>query len=114
MNEIAQLGKFTAKKLERKTCIDTNGNTWNDQTAKETVENWSKRFGARLDFIISYNDGMAIAAANSQGLTKNLPIVGFDALSGVCDMVKSGKLAGSVSQNGDDQALATVTVLKNF
>lgn len=114
MNEIAQLGKFTAKELERKTCIDTNGNTWNDQTAKETVENWSKRFGARLDFIISNNDGMAIAAANSQGLTKNLPIVGFDALSAACDMVKSGKLAGSVSQNGDDQALATVTVLKNL
>lgn len=114
MNEIATQGGFTAKELERKTCIDTNGNTWNDQAAKETVENWSKRFGARLDFIISNNDGMAIAAANSQGLTKKLPIVGFDALSAACDMVKAGTLAGSVSQNGDDQALATVTVLKNL
>lgn len=113
MNTIAKAGNFTAKELERKTCINETG-SWNDQVAKETVEGWTKKYGQRLDFIVSNNDGMAVAAANSQGLTTKLPIVGFDALSSACDMVKSGKLAGSVSQNGDDQALTTLTVLGNL
>ncbi len=113
MNEIATKGGFKATELERKTCADNSG-SWNDQIAKETVETWTKKYKGKLDFIVSNNDGMAIAAANASGLAKNTPIIGFDALSSACDMIKAGTLAGSVSQNGDDQALAAVTVLTNL
>lgn len=113
MEAIAKEGNFKAVELERKTCTDNNG-SWNDQVAKETVETWTKKYKGKLDFIISNNDGMAIAASNATGLAKNTPIVGFDALSAACDMIKAGTLAGSVSQNGDDQALATVKVLSNL
>ncbi len=113
MNEIATKGGFKAVELERKTCADNSG-SWNDQIAKETVETWTKKYKGKLDFIISNNDGMAIAASNATGLAKNTPIIGFDALSSACDMIKAGTLAGSVSQNGDDQALAAVTVLTNL
>lgn len=113
MEEIAKEGGFKAVELERKTCTDNNG-SWNDQVAKETVETWAKKFKGKLDFIISNNDGMAIAASNATGLAKKTPIVGFDALSAACDMIKAGTLAGSVSQNGDDQALAAATVLTNL
>mgnify|MGYP002515474638 CR=1 FL=1 len=113
MDEIAKEGKFTAKELERKTCINESG-SWNDTVAKETVETWTKKYKGKLDFIISNNDGMAIAAANASGLAKGTPIIGFDALSAACDMIKEGTLAGSVSQNGDDQALATAKVLTNL
>lgn len=114
LDAVAKEYGFTAKMLEKKTCIDTNGNSWNDQAAKETVENWVVRYGDKLDFIVSNNDGMAIAASSAAGLKKGTPIVGFDALSAACDMIKAGTLAGSVSQNGDDQALATVKVLTSL
>ncbi|HAS56624.1 MAG TPA: hypothetical protein DCR94_05240 [Firmicutes bacterium] len=113
MDEIAKQGNFVAKELERKTCINEGG-SWNDTVAKETVETWTKKYKGKLDFIISNNDGMAIAAANASGLAKGTPIIGFDALSAACDMIKEGTLAGSVSQNGDDQALATVRVLTSL
>lgn len=113
MEEIAKEGGFKAVELERKTCVDTSG-SWVDSVAKETVETWTKKYKGKLDFIVSNNDGMAIAAANATGLAKNTPIIGFDALSSACDMIKAGTLAGSVSQNGDDQALAAVTVLTNL
>lgn len=114
MNEIAAAGGFTVKELARKTCIDTNGNSWNDQTAKETVETWVTQYGDDLDFIISNNDGMAIAASGATGLVPGTPIIGFDALTEACNMIKAGTLAGSVSQNGDDQALTTALVLANL
>ncbi len=114
LNEIATEGGFKAVELERHTCIDSNGNPWNDQAAKETVERCVTQYGNKLDFIVSNNDGMAIAAAGVASLAKKTPIVGFDALSAACDMIKAGTLAGSVSQNGDDQALAAATVLANL
>lgn len=113
MNAIAAEGGFKAKELERKTCIDNSG-SWNDIVAKETVETWTKKYKGKMDFIISNNDGMAIAAANASGLKKGTPIIGFDALSAACDMIKAGTLAGSVSQNGDDQALAAAVTLGNL
>ncbi len=113
MNEIAKEGGFKAVELERHTCTDSSG-SWVDNVAKETVETWVKKYKGKLDFIVSNNDGMAIAASNATGLAKNTPIIGFDALSSACDMIKAGTLAGSVSQNGDDQALAAVTVLTNL
>lgn len=114
LNEIATEGKFKAVELERHTCIAADGQAWSDQAAKETVERAVTQYGNKLDFIVSNNDGMAIAAAGVTSLAKGTPIVGFDALSAACDMIKAGTLAGSVSQNGDDQALATATVLANL
>lgn len=107
-------GKFKAVKLEEHVCIGADGTSWNDQAAKETVETWVKKYKGKLDFIVSNNDGMAIAASNASGLAKNTPIIGFDALGTACDMIKKGTLAGSVSQNGDDQALATIRVLTSL
>ena len=114
LNEIATEGKFKAVELERHTCIASDGQAWSDQAAKETVERAVTQYGNKLDFIVSNNDGMAIAAAGVTSLAKGTPIVGFDALSAACDMIKAGTLAGSVSQNGDDQALAAATVLANL
>jgi ABC-type sugar transport system substrate-binding protein len=114
LNAIATEGGFKAVELERHTCVDSNGNKWNDAVAQTTVETWVTKYAGKLDFIVSNNDGMAIKAAAATGLQKGTPIVGFDALGEACNMIKAGTLAGSVSQNGDDQALATVTVLKNL
>lgn len=112
LNSIAAEGGFKAKELTRVTCMDTTG-SWNDAFAKVQVETWVKKYKGKLDFIVSNNDGMAIAASNATGLLKGTPIVGFDALGTACDRIKKGTLAGSVSQNGDDQALATALVLAN-
>lgn len=114
LNEIAKEGGFTATQLESHTCVAADGSTWSDQAAKEFVERALQQYAGKIDFIVSNNDGMAIAAAGATGLPKGMPIVGFDALSQACDMIKEGTLAGSVSQNGDDQALATATILGNL
>ncbi len=113
LNAIAEEGGFKANKLEQFTCTNESG-SWNDAVAKTQVETWTKKYKGKLDFIVSNNDGMAIAASSASGLLKNTPIVGFDALSTACDMIKAGTLAGSVSQNGDDQALATAKVLASM
>ncbi len=112
LNAIATEGGFKAVELTRVTCTDTTG-SWNDAFAKTQVETWVKKYKGKLDFIVSNNDGRAIAASNATGLAKGTPIVGFDALSAACDRIKKGTLAGSVSQNGDDQALATALTLAN-
>lgn len=114
LNEIAAEGNFKAVELERHTCVAADGSTWNDQAAKEYVERALQQYKGKVDFIVSNNDGMAISAAGATGLPKGTPIVGFDALSQACEMIKNGELAGSVSQNGDDQALATATILANL
>lgn len=113
LNAIAKEGGFTAKELARKTCIDGTQSR-NDTVAKETVEGWAQQYKGKLDFIVSNNDGMAIAASGARGLLKGTPIIGFDALGAACDMIKAGTLAGSVSQNGDDQALATLRALEGM
>lgn len=114
IEEICKDAGIKAVELERHTCVATDGSTWSDQAAKEFVERAVTQYAGKIDFIVSNNDGMAIAAAGATGLVKGTPIIGFDALGSACDMIKAGTLAGSVSQNGDDQALATATVLANL
>ena len=114
LEEIAADGGFTATNLEQHTCLGSDGSSWSDQAAKEFVERAVTQYSGKLDFIVSNNDGMAVAASSAAGLLKGTPIIGFDALSSACDMIKEGTLAGSVSQNGDDQALTTLTVLANL
>ena len=114
IEEICKTAGIEAHELERHTCVAADGSTWSDQAAKEFVERAVTQYSGKIDFIVSNNDGMAIAAAGATGLLKGTPIIGFDALGSACDMIKAGTLAGSVSQNGDDQALATATVLGNL
>ncbi len=111
MEEVAKKYKLTAKKLEQTTSKDGNGASWSDTQAKVLMESWVGRHGNKIDFVISNNDGMAIAAASVQTLEKGTPIVGFDALKTACLMVERGELAGSVSQNGTDQAYITALAL---
>lgn len=99
--------------LEEHICVD-NAGSWSDTEAQNFVTRAVTQFAGRLDFIVSNNDGMAVAASTANGLTPGTPIVGFDALSSACDMIINGSLAGSVSQNGDDQALIVATMLGNM
>lgn len=110
MEKLAADYGIKVNKLEQTTSTD-GSQTWSDTQAKVLVENWVSKHGKKLDFIVSNNDGMAIAAASAKGLEKKTPIIGFDALSGACKMIKDGELAGSVSQNGTDQSYAVSLVL---
>lgn len=114
-NEIAAAAGVTAAEVIKVTAVDGTG-PWNDSVAKTQVERWmgDSTLKPRIDFISSNNDGMAIAASSANGLTPGLPIIGFDALTAADDMIKEGTLAGSVSQNGDDQALAVALLASNL
>ena len=113
LDEIATKGGFKAKLLEEHICVD-NAGSWSDTAAADFVTRAVTQYGNKLDFIVSNNDGMAVAASKVNGLAKKTPIIGFDALSSACTMIKEGTLAGSVSQNGDDQALIVATMLGNM
>lgn len=102
---------LTAKRLDATVSMDPSGGTWSADQAKVLMETWLTKYGDRIDFVVSNNDGMAIAATGARGLQKGTPIVGFDALKQACEMIVAGTLAGSVSQNGTDQAYATTLTL---
>ena len=102
----------TVVEKARATCADASS-SWSDVIATQRVENWFTMHDD-IDLIISNNDGMAIAAQAVSNVPRYTPIIGFDALSTACDMIIEGTLAGSVSQNGDDQALLVLTVLSKL
>lgn len=88
-----------------------DGQGWSDIRAGQLVETWFTQYKGKIDLIVSNNDGMAIAAQQIANVPKYTPIVGFDALGTACDMIIEGTLAGSVSQNGDDQALLVLSTI---
>ena len=114
MDAVAAKYGLKAKMLEKTTSKDGSGASWSDTQAKVLMETWVTKHGDKIDFVVSNNDGMAIAASSVQTLQKKTPIVGFDALKTACNMIVEGTLAGSVSQNGTDQAYATALVLGNL
>lgn len=114
MDAVAAKYGLKAKMLEKTTSKDGNGASWSDTQAKILMESWVGKHGSKIDFVISNNDGMAVAASSVQTLEAKTPIVGFDALKTACNMIKEGTLAGSVSQNGTDQAYSTAIVLGNL
>ena len=114
IKEICDSLGIADKLLEEHTCVNIDGTTWSEIAANNFVTRAVHQYSGQLDLIISNNDGMAIAASSATGLQDGIPIFGFDGLTSACEMIEQGILAGSVTQNGDDQALLTTVVLGNL
>lgn len=102
------------KELEGKFMTGTDGSTWNAAAATEAMGNWANKFGKEIDMVISNNDGMAMGCLQASNYPAGVPIFGYDANADAIEAIGQGKLTGTVSQNTDAQATATLQVIRNL
>lgn len=100
--------------LEGKAMTGTDGSTWNANAATEAMGGWATKFGTAIDMVVSNNDGMAMGCLQASNYPAGLPIFGYDANADAIEAIGAGKLTGTVSQNVDAQATATLQVLRNL
>ena len=78
------------------------------------MSGWATKFGTQIDLVVSNNDGMAMGCLQASNYPQGVPIFGYDANADAIEAIGQGKLTGTVSQNVDAQATATLQVLRNL
>lgn len=105
---------FNVIELEGKAMTGTDGSTWNANAATEAMGGWATKFADQIDMVISNNDGMAMGCLQASNYPAGVPIFGYDANADAIEAIGKGVLTGTVSQNVDAQATATLQVLRNL
>ncbi len=105
---------FRVVELESKAMTGTDGSTWNANAATDAMTLWATQFGNQIDMVVSNNDGMAMGSLQASNYPAGVPIFGYDANADAIDAIGAGQLTGTVSQNVDAQATATLQVLRNL
>ena len=105
---------FKVVELEGKAMTGTDSSTWNANAATEAMGGWATKFGTQIDMVVSNNDGMAMGCLQASNYPAGVPIFGYDANADAIEAIGAGKLSGTVSQNVDAQATATLQVLRNL
>ena len=106
--------EFKVVELEGKAMTGTDGSTWNANAATEAMGGWATKFDTAIDMVVSNNDGMAMGCLQASNYPAGVPIFGYDANADAIEAIGAGKLTGTVSQNVDAQATATLQVLRNL
>lgn len=90
---------------------------WDTAQAKDKTEAWlSGPNGNKIEVVIANNDAMAmgaIEALKANGKAK-VPTFGIDALSEALSLVEKGELAGTVLNDGPNQAKAAFELIRNL
>jgi methyl-galactoside transport system substrate-binding protein len=105
---------FKVVELEGKAMTGTDGSTWNANAATEAMGNWATKYGNEIDMVLSNNDGMAMGCLQASNYPAGVPIFGYDANADAIEAIGKGQLTGTVSQNVDAQATATLQVIRNL
>ncbi|MBP3366281.1 MAG: substrate-binding domain-containing protein [Treponema sp.] len=105
---------FKVVELEGKAMTGTDGSTWNANAATEAMGSWATKYGKAIDMVVSNNDGMAMGCLQASNYPAGVPIFGYDANADAIEAIGAGKMTGTVSQNVDAQATATLQVLRNL
>jgi methyl-galactoside transport system substrate-binding protein len=105
---------FKVVELEGKAMTGTDGSTWNANAATEAMGGWATKYANKIDLVVSNNDGMAMGCLQASNYPAGVPIFGYDANADAIEAIGAGKLNGTVSQNVDAQASATLQVLRNL
>ncbi|MBQ3982049.1 MAG: substrate-binding domain-containing protein [Treponema sp.] len=100
--------------LEGKAMTGTDGSTWNANAATDAMSGWATKFADQIDMVVSNNDGMAMGCLQASNYPAGGPIFGYDANADAIEAIGAGRLTGTVSQNVDAQATATLQVLRNL
>ncbi|MFT8351448.1 galactose ABC transporter substrate-binding protein [Clostridium saccharoperbutylacetonicum] len=91
---------------------------WNREQAKTDFEPIFIRYNTGIEAIISNNDEMAIGAIevlnkygyNTEDGTKNIAVVGVDAIPAAQELIKKGEMTGSVVQDANAVAEASYVI----
>ncbi|UTY28046.1 substrate-binding domain-containing protein [Treponema putidum] len=105
---------FGVIELEGKAMTGTDGSTWNANAATAAMDEWTAKFGDKIDMVVSNNDGMAMGCLRASHYPAGVPIFGYDANEDAIEAVGKGLLTGTVSQNVDAQAAVTLQILRNL
>lgn len=105
---------YKVVELESKAMTGLDGSTWNANAATEAMGGWATKYDKQLDMVVSNNDGMAMGCLQASNYPAGVPIFGYDANADAIEAIGAGKLTGTVSQNVDAQATATLQVLRNL
>ena len=100
--------------LDSRAMTGTDGTTWNANAATDAMGGWATRLGDQIDMVISNNDGMAMGCLQASNYPAGVPIFGYDANADAIEAIGQGRLTGTVSQNVDAQATATLQVIRNL
>ncbi|ATO32139.1 D-galactose-binding periplasmic protein [Dickeya dianthicola] len=90
---------------------------WDTAMAKDKVDAWLSGPNAnKIEVLIANNDAMAMGAVEALKAhnKSSLPVFGVDALPEALSLVKSGALAGTVLNDAENQAKATLDLAKNL
>ncbi|MBW7983587.1 galactose/glucose ABC transporter substrate-binding protein MglB [Enterobacillus tribolii] len=89
---------------------------WDTAQAKDKMDAWlSGPNAGKIEVVISNNDAMAMGAIEAlKAHNKSLPVFGVDALPEALALIKSGKMAGTVLNDANNQARATFDLTKNL
>ncbi len=105
---------MTVVELDSRAMTGTDGTTWNANAATDAMGGWATRLGDQIDMVISNNDGMAMGCLQASNYPAGVPIFGYDANADAIEAIGAGTLTGTVSQNVDAQATATLQVIRNL
>ena len=100
--------------LDSRAMTGTDGTTWNANAATDAMGGWATRLGDQIDMVISNTDGMAMGCLQASNYPAGVPIFGYDANADAIEAIGAGTLTGTVSQNVDAQATATLQVIRNL
>lgn len=106
--------EFKVVELDSKAMTGLDGSTWNANAATDAMGGWATKFDKAIDLVLSNNDGMAMGCLQASNYPAGVPVFGYDANADAVEAIGAGKLSGTVSQNVDAQAIATLQVLRNL
>lgn len=90
---------------------------WDAAQAKDKMDAWLSGPNAnKIEMVIANNDAMSMGAIEALKAhnKSNIPVFGVDALPEALALVKSGAMAGTVLNDGENQAKATLALAKNL
>ncbi len=90
---------------------------WDTAQAKDKMDAWLSGPNAdKIEVVIANNDAMAMGAVEALKAHNktNISVFGVDALPEALSMVKSGAMAGTVLNDAENQAKATMAITKNL
>jgi len=95
---------YNVEELEHKVCVADSGATWDQSTAINTCNTWYAKYQGKLTMMVSNNDGMAEGALYSSNSPKGIPIFGYDSNTSTLNLLKQGRIAGTINSNAPAQA----------
>lgn len=95
--------------------LDIKVGDWQTNQAKKIVSDWlDGPVGDKMEVIIANNDAMAIGAVQAlEARGKKIPVFGVDAIDDALQLIKQGKMAGTIKQDDVKQSESAINLAYN-